>query len=188
MIRVIDNFLPIQLLHPLEILMRRTEFSFGWKSNERLGNFGHWNHDFMSEKELGRGNIDGQEYVRTEPDLGRYVAHLERVVNAQLDIHRCYTNAYTYGTDGMPHTDEVGNRGGHLTALLYMVDRWKPEWAGATAVWNEDASDVEVVALPRRNRVVIFPSHRLHVGWGVSRACPILRQVFVMKVMPRVSI
>lgn len=183
MIKVIDNFLPQDILHPLENMIWNTKYSFGWKSNSKLGDYSHWNHDFMQEQVHGRMSRAGQETVLNHETIGPFFLFLEKVLG-KFDVSRCYTNAYTHGTDGLPHTDELGHKGGHLTAMLYMVDRWKPEWAGATAIWNEDASDIEVCVLPRRNRLILFPSHRLHVGWGVSRACPMLRQVFVTKVRP----
>ena len=91
---------------------------------------------------------------------------------------RFYFNAYTFGTDGWPHTDT--DRGNEQTAVLYLTDKWEPAWAGETVVFDRKG-DVALSALPRRNRIITFPSDALHAPRPLARAFMGLRVVLVVK-------
>jgi Rps23 Pro-64 3,4-dihydroxylase Tpa1-like proline 4-hydroxylase len=184
LVSVADNFLPQDVLNPLEDMMANLHFKFGWPSNANFPLDAHWNYDFMEETINGRKSEISEERVREHPVLARYIGLVEQTVG-KFSVARCYANAYTYGTEGYPHVDE--RDGKHITVMLYTVDRWKHEWAGETAVWDHASVDIERAVLPRRNRVIAFPSARLHVGRSVSRSCPILRTVLVMKVKPHAA-
>ena len=52
-------------------------------------------------------------------------------------------------------------------------------------VFFDEDEDVIKAILPRYGRMTIFPGNIKHVGRGVSRICPTIRRVLVLKGKPR---
>jgi hypothetical protein len=104
------------------------------------------------------------------------------VVPPGTRVLRFYLNAHTYGTDGWPHFDT--ERPGELTSVLYLVPDWDAGWAGETVIFGADGKDIEVSSLPRRNRLIVFPSDRRHGPRPLSRAYNGLRVVLVVRLAP----
>jgi SM-20-related protein len=84
----------------------------------------------------------------------------------------------TYGQDGFPHRDSLDEH--DVTAMFYINEVWKPEWAGETCFFDE-SGDTDRAVLPRPNRLVIFPARVLHVARGVYPVTPDPRVVLVFK-------
>jgi Rps23 Pro-64 3,4-dihydroxylase Tpa1-like proline 4-hydroxylase len=95
---------------------------------------------------------------------------------------RAYSNAHTYGVEGYIHRDSKFAT--DETCIIYVEKDWKAEWAGET-VFLDDDDDVIKAVLPRYGRFTIFPGNIKHVGRGVSRVCPTIRRVLVLKGKPR---
>lgn len=182
MIDVIDDFMPAPVADAVGLRADKFRYRYGWHSNKRV-EFCHWNRDLVR---AGLKNTeDVQSRLRAVEDsdaLWQYWSLVKARIGAPgAALLRCYANQHTYGTEGWPHTD--CERPGEISVVLYLNREWKKEWAGETVVFDADG-DIERAVLPRWNRVVIFPSDRLHVARGVSRICPHARTVLVMKVRP----
>ena len=95
---------------------------------------------------------------------------------------RAYSNAHTYGVEGYIHRDSKFST--DETCIIYVEKDWKAEWAGETVFFNDD-EDVVKAVLPRYGRMTIFPGNVKHAGRGVSRICPTIRRVLVLKGKPR---
>jgi hypothetical protein len=91
---------------------------------------------------------------------------------------RCYANGYQYGTDGYFHTDSV--RADEQTVIIYICDKWEPDWAGETH-WYSQAGQ-QNSAIPWPNRALILPSNLMHCARAVSRKCTSLRLTLMYKV------
>jgi len=94
-------------------------------------------------------------------------------------LTRCYANGYPSGAEGGVHLDS--NVPDHFTAIYYPQLSWHPNYAGETAFFNADGSDLIFSAYPKPNRLVIFPGTVPHVARAVSRACPELRVTLMFK-------
>jgi Rps23 Pro-64 3,4-dihydroxylase Tpa1-like proline 4-hydroxylase len=90
---------------------------------------------------------------------------------------RAYANAYTFGTEGYIHTDSTIAT--DMTYLIYLNEEWDRDWAGETLFFNGDT--ILKAALPKWNRLVIFPSKMDHCARSVSRICSKLRTILVFK-------
>ena len=60
-----------------------------------------------------------------------------------------------------------------VNALLYLPERWEPEWHGALEFWDRKLTAPVVSNLPKFNRLVIFSTgeHSNH-GQRIPNACP----------------
>ncbi len=176
-VSVHDNALPEELYKKLMVFSRRARWQYGWNtpSNPTAR---YWHH------EVGFGNKQNteciSENVRKNPAkiLSEYQEWLLRLFPENTKVLRFYLNAYTFGTDGWPHTDT--DRGGEQTALLYLTKEWKPAWSGATAIYDDEGNVTRSV-MPRRNRLLSFPSNVLHAPQPLARAFMGIRIVLVVK-------
>jgi SM-20-related protein len=100
-------------------------------------------------------------------------------------LYECVLSANAFGTEGRLHRDilnpEPGDRERHHTALVYCCRDWKADWSGATAVFNDDSTEIVAAVLPRRGRLMKIAGDPPHVGLSVSRICPSDRRVLVYK-------
>jgi Rps23 Pro-64 3,4-dihydroxylase Tpa1-like proline 4-hydroxylase len=60
-----------------------------------------------------------------------------------------------------------------VNALLYLPERWEPEWGGAIEFWDRDMTHAVDHAYPKMNRLVVFSTseHSNH-GQRVPNSCP----------------
>lgn len=180
-IQTFDELVPGSIYEHLLAAAGRIGWRYG-KTNSGNTLTRYWHH------EVGRGekhNLDDvSETVGMHP-LRAFSVYQDwlrsKLVPSDTKILRYYLNAHTYGTDGWPHTDT--ERTGELTSVLYLVPAWKPEWGGETVVFN-NSGDIETSVLPRPNRLLVFPSDRLHSPRPLSRAFTGLRIVLVVKMGP----
>jgi SM-20-related protein len=180
-VQVFDDALPDQLFKELMVNVGRIGWQFGWTTQENKA-VRYWHH------EVGHGAKDNVEDVSETvrkhrlPVFARYQDWLRStLVPPDTKIVRYYLNAHTYGTEGWPHTDT--DRDDELTVVLYLVGGWQPAWCGETVVFGPEG-DIEAAVLPRRNRLMAFPSNRLHAPRPLSRSFIGLRAVLVVKLAP----
>jgi SM-20-related protein len=178
-ILVVDDFLPAEAYENLERFIASEPMVYGSRSNFKTDPHGHWSRQFANG---GRHNLAD---VSDALDINEAVAPLNVTWKFLRQTHltnsvliRCYLNGYTYGTDGYFHTDS--QRPDEHTAIIYITDRWEPDWAGETA-FLDNKDDIVKSVLPKRNRAVIFPANVAHAGRSVSRKCMILRKTLIFK-------
>ena len=175
--RVLDGVVPREIYQPLLKASLGLPWRYGWNTPANP-TARYWHH------EVGFGNK-----LNTECIAENVRKHQLKILSAYQEwilshapvgtrMLRFYFNAYTYGTDGWPHTDT--ERKNEQTAVLYLTDKWEPAWAGETVVFD-DKGDVALAALPRRNRMLTFPSNALHAPRPLARAFTGLRVVLVVK-------
>ncbi len=177
-VRVYDGRVPRDIYVKLLRVSQQVGWRYGWNtpSNPEAR---YWHH------EIGYGNKQNTESVGEKvkehpaPVFSDYQDWLLGQFPDGAKILRFYMNAYTFGTDGWPHTDT--DRPGEWTALLYLTQGWEPPWGGETAMFDENG-DVEQAVLPARNRLVVFPSDQLHAPRPLARAFNGLRVVLVVRV------
>ena len=180
-VQVFDNVLPAGLYRDLINATRRVGWQFGWNTCENP-NHRYWHHEIGLG---GKNNVnDITANVRRHP-IGAFAGYVDwirsELLPPETSLLRLYMNAHTYGTDGFPHVDT--DRPGELTAVLYLAPEWKPEWGGETVIFDEQG-DISAAVLPRSNRLLTFPSHRLHSPRPLSKIFDSLRVVLVAKLAP----
>lgn len=179
-IEVHDNIIPEDLYQGLMEASANIQWSFGWNTPANPSHK-YWHY------EIGIGDkhntLDISHNVRNHPNpvWAQYMDWLLEHVSPQAKVLRYYLNAHTYGTDGWQHTDT--DRKGELTGVLYLTDEWKIEWVGETVIFDEHG-DIEKAVLPKRNRLLTFPSDRLHAPRPLSKEFEGLRVVLVVKLAP----
>jgi SM-20-related protein len=177
-VQIFDDALPQDLYKELLLAKRRVGWQWGWNTPSNSDSR-YWHH------EVGRGRKanteDVSHFVRQHP-IAAYARYMDwlrtHLVPADTKVLRFYLNGHTYGTDGWPHTDT--DRGEELTGVLYLNAEWKPEWCGETVVFDGNG-DIEAAVLPRANRLLVFPSDRVHAPRPLSKAFDGLRVVLVVK-------
>jgi len=176
-IRSYDGQIPQELLDAAIDEIDGRNWRYGWKSSKMLG-FGHWN-VVLSDSKIEREEVY-HEVPQCIRDLWDYIQ--PRFMPTTPVLVRAYSNAHTYGVEGYIHRDSKFAT--NQTCIIYVEKDWKPEWAGETVFFDED-EDVIKAILPRYGRFTIFPGNVKHVGRGVSRICPTIRRVLVLKGKPR---
>jgi SM-20-related protein len=176
-IRSYDGQIPQELLDAAIDEIDGRNWRYGWKSSKMLG-FGHWN-IVLSDSKIEREEVY-HEVPQCIRDLWDYIQ--PRFMPTTPVLVRAYSNAHTYGVEGYIHRDSKFAT--DQTCIIYVEKDWKPEWAGETVFFDED-EDVIKAILPRYGRFTIFPGNIKHVGRGVSRICPTIRRVLVLKGKPR---
>ena len=176
-IRSYDGQIPQELLDAAIDEIDGRNWRYGWKSSKMLG-FGHWN-VVLSDSKIEREEVY-HEVPQCIRDLWDYIQ--PRFMPTTPVLVRAYSNAHTYGVEGYIHRDSKFAT--DQTCIIYVEKDWKPEWAGETVFFDED-EDVIKAILPRYGRFTIFPGNVKHVGRGVSRICPTIRRVLVLKGKPR---
>ncbi|WUR11433.1 2OG-Fe(II) oxygenase [[Empedobacter] haloabium] len=178
-IQILDDIVPRELYRSLVESSLTLDWQFGWKtmSNPHMR---YWHH------EVGYGTKENTEDCMAQVSrhrlavFGLYQTWLTtHVFPAGTRILRFYLNGHTYGSEGWPHTDS--DRPGEVTTVLYLNEQWQAGWGGETVIYDA-AGDIACAALPRPNRLVIFPSDRLHGPRPLSKAFDDLRVVLVVKV------
>jgi SM-20-related protein len=181
-IRVMDDFVPASLRLELTSLTEHNIWRYGWKAADTQTKYGFWHSHF------GGDNADKSSSCESElldrPLMAPVVKlwHLVRdnLAQGQIPI-RVYANAHTYGGDGHIHTD--CDQPGHFTALYYAHDKWDANWGGETIFLDGPDGEIIKAVLPRPGRLVFFPGNIHHAARSLSRECPTMRSVIVIKTM-----
>lgn len=176
-IQVFDNAVPAKLYAELVELTPRLAWEWGWRAkpaHER-----HWHHELSGGSKSSLEDTAERVRAHPIPTFGKYVDWLRGdVVPAETRLLRLYFNAHTFGTDGTAHSDS--DRHGEVTLILFMNQVWKPEYGGETVVFDA-AGEIEASVMPKANRLVAFPSNRLHAPRPLSKMFFGLRVVLVAK-------
>lgn len=176
-VQVFDDAVPSDLYAELAETIPRLNWQWGWRS--RLAEARYWHHELSGG---GKATVeDNAETVRRHPTqaFARYVDWLRsEVVPAETRLLRLYFNAHTFGTDGSPHTD--AERDNEVTLVLFMNQIWRAEYGGETVIFDA-AGEIERSVMPKPNRLLTFPSNRLHGPRPLSKLFLGLRVVFVAK-------
>ncbi|MEH6544764.1 MAG: 2OG-Fe(II) oxygenase [Porticoccaceae bacterium] len=177
-VRVYDSLLPEDMYKKLLQVSQRVGWRYGWNtpSNPEAR---YWHHEIGYGNKQNRACVADKVKEHPAPIFSTYQSWLLEQLPIDTKILRFYMNAYTFGTDGWPHTDT--DRTGERTALLYLAPEWRPAWGGETAMFDKNG-DVEQAVLPARNRLLVFPSDRLHAPRPLARAFNGLRVVLVVKI------
>lgn len=166
----------------------RGGMTYGWKANvENPDDQGHWNRRILNNSKLFPFDHAAMPFIDKHPEIKELWEIVQEVVGDRA-LLRCYTNGYTYGTDGYAHKDDpwiqrqFGPDALSETAILYLNPEWDRDWAGETVLYN-DNNDVELSILPKEGRLFIFDSNKFHAARPVSRICKVLRSVLVFKTL-----
>lgn len=176
-VQVFDDAVPTDLYDALMRSSSRVGWSYGWKSWNNAARY--WHHELSGGEKHNTEDVSHRVRGHPMPVFPRYLDWLRSdVVPEDSPLLRMYLNAHTYGTDGSMHTDT--DREGEITLVLYLTGDWKPDFGGETAVFDA-AGDIERSVLPKRNRLMAFPSDRLHAPRPLSKLFGGLRVVLVAK-------
>lgn len=178
LVQVFDDRVPTPLYEALIEAVGRIGWRFGWNTPSNPHSR-YWHHEVGHGKKSNTADVSDRVRQHPLPVFAQYMDWLRSdLVSPQTQVLRFYLNAHTYGTDGWPHTDT--DRGEELTMVLYLTATWQPAWCGETVVFNAQG-DIEAAVLPRPNRLLSFPSDRLHAPRPLSKAFEGLRVVLVVK-------
>ncbi len=178
-IEVIDDLVDETLVNEVINITRRIGFRYGWQSNKQVS-FSHWN---VALSRTGTSS-DNRKDIRSElppPVLKLWESFQPTLLPNTPVLIRTYSNGYTYGNDGYIHQDSQAPD--DMSAIIYLNKDWNANWAGETALFDSTGEIIRSV-LPKWRRLLIFPANMYHVGRGVSRICPHLRNVLVFKARP----
>ena len=136
----------------------------------------HWRVDFVDHDRAI--NADSIEEAITAP----WVRQMWEIMKERhLQGHtlvRVNANAHTFGTEGHLHLDRTAD--GHHFTVVYVIARWRPEFAGESVFFSESGQLLEAVA-PAPNRVISFQSTMPHGGRALAQHCKDLRILFDFK-------
>jgi hypothetical protein len=159
--------------------------TYGWPSDSKKEyDYGHWNKVVLkSNKQFVFDNAK-LPFIKKHPEVETIWNILQSKIGRRK-LLRVYVNGYTYGTDAYLHRDDGWIRevyGDVLTetVIVYLNDEWNADWAGETVIMDE-FGDIEKSILPKKNRVLVFNSNKLHAARPLTRACSKLRKVLVFK-------
>lgn len=176
-VQVFDDALPTDLNKTLLNIAPRLGWQYGWRAKEPTARY--WHYEVAYGDKLNTRDVS--ENVRRHP-IKAFTHYLDwlrsEVVPEESRLLRFYLNAHTYGTDGSPHVDT--DRTDELTLVLFLNGGWQPAFGGETVVFDENG-EIEKATLPRANRLLTFPSNRLHAPRPLSKLFAGLRMVLVAK-------
>ncbi len=178
-IDVYDDLLDEALINEVLNIVRRYGFRYGWKSNNQV-TFSHWN-VALSRTGTNSGNRKDIRGELPAPVLKLWESFQPALLPNTPVLIRTYSNGYTYGNDGYIHQDSQAPE--DMSAIIYLNKEWNANFAGETALFDSTGEIIRSV-LPKWRRLLIFPANMYHVGRGVSRICPHLRNVLVFKARP----
>jgi SM-20-related protein len=178
----IDDLLAEEQRKEVYNFLRKGGWKFGWKSSSKTDIFSFW-HKHFAGYHNGRNEKQydcTEELQKTAPLMFDFWLSLSATVFKGHTLIRCYANAQTHGSDGTIHIDSKSDKS--YTSVYYPHERWEPNWAGETLIFNADKSDIIAAIYPKPNRLAIFRGNLPHVARGVSRICPELRITLMFKV------
>jgi SM-20-related protein len=186
---VIDEALPGALYGALLEWARKIPLEYGAKSNSKNDPHGHFSHKPVHDERLNLADLTARLPMPINAAWQGVMEHFSKVIGVgrpadattmpPWKLIRCYVNGYVYGTDGYFHRDS--DRPDELTAILYLCRAWPLDWAGETAVSGRLYWSI----MPAPNRLLVISSNDLHAARAVSRRCPELRAVLVLKFRPQ---
>jgi len=178
-IQVYDDIISPIILEKVVKMINNRGFKYGWKSDVEL-DYGHWNMQMASKHISSKKN---KKVENIEPFLPPEIVQVTKVLKKTFNLEnaitdRCYSNAYTFGTEGYVHYDSNNNR--DITVIIFLNNEWKENWFGET-VFLDSKGEIVKAVLPRFGRCVVFPGNIAHAGRSVSRICNVARTILVVK-------
>lgn len=174
-IKVFDHLLNKPVLKQVNEHLNKANFQYGWGSNEKYP-FRHW-HVNISGTGMN-SSVDARDEL-PQP-LKRLWAELNlKTFNDRAKLLTCYSNRHTYGIEGFMHKDAEDEK--HVTIVIYMNERWEPDWAGETAFFTYEGNDIVRSVMPIYGRFVAFPGNIPHAARAPSRVCPDVRTTLMFK-------
>lgn len=180
--RVIDDFVPDDVMTKTAAATSKFGYKYGWHSNKKY-QYTHWHHEILHGGPHNNDNLEAN-LLNNKRIMHQELIPLWQFFKESLfpgaQLLRFYANQHTYGVEGYPHTDS--QRTGEVTALIYLNKEWKPEWGGETVLFDND--EIVKSVLPKYGRVLMFNSDQLHCARAVSRICTQQRTTLIFKVKP----
>lgn len=113
---------------------------------------------------------DGSKPIE-HPDFLELWGAVRPHIQENVEIHRAYVNAHTYGVEDSIHIDE-SDLEKTITVIVYLCTDWYPEWFGQTMfLQSRDQHYNEIIGsiLPKFNRFIAFNGHIPHCVAPLSR-------------------
>jgi len=180
-IKVIDDFLPEDLFKRILLISLKLPWHYGWNTKEDPLNL-YWHHEVGFGNKSNKDDISKNVIKHPIKEFSEIQSFLKKnLMSESGKILRFYLNAHTYGTDGSPHTDSDSSE--ELTAVLYLTSDWKINFSGETVIFDELGEIIKSI-LPKKNRLLLFPSNLKHQPRPLSKVYRGLRVVLVIKFSP----
>jgi hypothetical protein len=167
-----------------------TGLVYGFPSNiDKTYDYGHWSKNVLGGSKNFVYDHADMPMIKDHPEIAAVWETLKAAI-PHRGIMRVYVNGYTYGTDAYAHIDDIwikqkfGQDALSETAVIYLNDEWHMDWAGETVIFNPEG-DIESSVMPRAGRILIFDSSKFHGARPLSRSCPKLRSVLVIKTIDK---
>lgn len=175
MIEILDNSLPVDLIN-LCIQDAEMAKSYGILHGSGDGSYGFkYNWMFFNKEKQ-------QEF--TNENLKNLWQEIKKHLPNNIELHRGYINAHTYGVEDVIHSDDPQIKKG-LTVIVYLCNDWYPEWFGQTMFFqslDKHYNEITNSILPKYNRVVIFNKDIPHCVSPLSRKFIGIRLTCMFKV------
>jgi hypothetical protein len=175
----------IELANKVRSKYVNTGLSYGWKSSSTKGyDQGHWNKLIIPNSNYFPVDHNDTPHLDKHPEIAKIWDILQATLGDR-GLYRVYINGYTFGTDGYAHQDDTwipktfGENTLSETAIMYLNPTWNIDWCGETVVFEDN--EIIVSVLPKLGRVFVFDSNLWHASRPLSRICPALRSVLVIK-------
>lgn len=175
--QVIDDAVPQDIYDELIALVPRIGWQYGWATRELSAR--SWHHHLAGSPKANTQDVSERLRQHRLDVFARYVDWLRTaVVPVESRLLHLHFAGHTFGTDNAPRADT--ERVGEMTFVLHLTRQWKPEFGGETVVFDA-AGDIEKAVLPRENRLLSFPSERVHAPRPLSKLFGGLRVVLIAR-------
>lgn len=176
-VQVLDGVVPPDIHRTLLALVPRIGWQFG--AGPRNASTRFWRHELAGGGKTSGHDLTQEVREQRLPIFSRYIDWLRaELIPVESRLLRLYFDGNTFGTDGPAQAGSA--RVGEVTFLLHLTRNWKADFGGETVVYDA-AGDVETSILPKENRLIAFPSERLHGTRPLSRVFGGLRVVLVAR-------
>lgn len=181
MITILDNVIPEEIYKPFSELVHRVPMHYVYKNPPGvIEPRGHLTIEFSKS--------DYKSKVNNEHQLVSPVKEVWEHIKSNLrnkELITCYMNGHTYGLDGYYHVDarepnQDLTKYNYTTFILYVNEEWKADWGGETVFLNE-AREIAMAVLPKRNRGVLFESRIEHAPRQCTRIFQGIRKTVVFR-------
>jgi hypothetical protein len=171
--------------------------SYGWKANNSKSyDQGHWNKQILINSSKYFCDHSKTSMLDSHNEVKTLWNFLQEKLKCK-SLSKIYINGYTFGTDGYAHQDEswitkkFGNNDLAETTIIYLNPSWDIDWSGETVIYENlthDNNSIVESVLPKLGRVFTFQSNKYHASRPLSRFCPVLRSILVIKTVDPVII
>lgn len=189
-VTVIDGFLSDSAFSLYQKSLSKIPLKFGKTSRSSPGEVpetGFWFAPLALYSDAGsKVDLSRTRAFKSLNMLDELWSHATSFTGAR-NLVRVYTNAQTYGTDPVVHTDDsafyrsiCNEETIPKTILIYMNEQWDCDWGGETSFFS-DSGEIIASVLPKKGRAVIFDGTIRHGARPLSRYFTGMRQILVFK-------